>query len=260
MFVPERRCMMFLPLSLQPYGASSERPETDATCSPAFAFLGSPHAGNRETRNPSSRRADTRLRGQHCPTFSCLSLGTLHKSQHREPKRIQLRIPHLKHISTVQDCEGFLSGAGAFAVFSCTSRFNSFPSTAYHYPWMMHKKKKNLAYIVWVGRDTGIFRTWKETHNQVASFPGSRYKGFTSISEAEMVWNLGFEEYEKGRLWMKDNAEKVDVPVKRTPPKVDPAIVNRAKALVMSSKGVNTFTCKQGVCVYPSCLCGTSQQ
>ena len=119
----------------------------------------------------------------------------------------------------------------------------------------MDKKKKNLAYIVWVGRKKGIYRTWKETNDQVASFPGSRYKGFTSVSEAEMVWNLGFEEYEKGRLWMKNNAKKVDAPVRPKAKKADPQIVHRGRTLVRSASGSNTFTCTVTACEYPSCDC-----
>ena len=48
--------------SLPSYGMSSERPEVAATYSPAFAYSARPHAENRDTRNPSSRRADTRPR------------------------------------------------------------------------------------------------------------------------------------------------------------------------------------------------------
>ncbi len=40
-------------------------------------------------------------------------------------------------------------------------------------------------YAVRTGRKTGIFHSWPECEAQVKGFPGARYKGFRTLSEAE---------------------------------------------------------------------------
>jgi len=46
-------------------------------------------------------------------------------------------------------------------------------------------KNKPSCYAVRVGRQTGVFYTWEECRAQVNGFPGSQYKGFSTVSEAE---------------------------------------------------------------------------
>ena len=43
-------------------------------------------------------------------------------------------------------------------------------------------------YVVWKGRKTGIFSTWKECKQQVQGFAGAKYKSFTSWVEAEQAF------------------------------------------------------------------------
>lgn len=50
----------------------------------------------------------------------------------------------------------------------------------------MAKKKK--FYVVWQGRQTGVFDSWKECEAQVKGFDGARYKSFTSQTEAEAAF------------------------------------------------------------------------
>ncbi len=40
-------------------------------------------------------------------------------------------------------------------------------------------------YVVWNGRQRGIFSTWEECARQVLGFPGAQYKAFASRGEAE---------------------------------------------------------------------------
>jgi ribonuclease HI len=44
--------------------------------------------------------------------------------------------------------------------------------------------KKPKYYVVWKGRKTGIFSTWKECSAQVSGYPKAKYKAFQSRAEA----------------------------------------------------------------------------
>lgn len=50
---------------------------------------------------------------------------------------------------------------------------------------MMAKK----FYVVWVGRETGIFTDWAKTKKQVDQFPGAKYKSFKTAEEAEQAFS-----------------------------------------------------------------------
>jgi ribonuclease HI len=46
-------------------------------------------------------------------------------------------------------------------------------------------------YVVWAGRQTGIFTDWAATQRQVHGFPGARFKSFKSRAEAESAFKTG---------------------------------------------------------------------
>jgi ribonuclease HI len=46
-------------------------------------------------------------------------------------------------------------------------------------------------YVVWKGRETGIFNDWDSCHKQVAKFAGAKFKSFASKTEAENAFNSG---------------------------------------------------------------------
>ncbi len=48
--------------------------------------------------------------------------------------------------------------------------------------------RKNQAYIVWNGRNPGVYDTWGECQAQVDGFPGASFKGFATRAEAESVF------------------------------------------------------------------------
>lgn len=48
---------------------------------------------------------------------------------------------------------------------------------------------RKVAYVVVKGRETGIFKTWEETRQQVDGFPGAVHQGFTSMDDAEEAWS-----------------------------------------------------------------------
>ncbi len=44
--------------------------------------------------------------------------------------------------------------------------------------------KKNKYFVVWEGKEPGIYKSWEECKNQVHGFEGALYKGFTTETEA----------------------------------------------------------------------------
>jgi ribonuclease HI len=49
-------------------------------------------------------------------------------------------------------------------------------------------KKKQKFYVVWQGRTTGIFNTWKECLAQVDRFPDAKYKSFDTLASARAAY------------------------------------------------------------------------
>jgi ribonuclease HI len=54
-------------------------------------------------------------------------------------------------------------------------------------------------YVVWKGRQTGVFGSWAEAEAQVKGFPGARYKAFASLAEAQRALLRGPEEHPRPR-------------------------------------------------------------
>jgi ribonuclease HI len=46
-------------------------------------------------------------------------------------------------------------------------------------------------YVVWAGRQTGVFTEWATTHRHVDKFPGAKFKSFPSRAEAEEAFRSG---------------------------------------------------------------------
>src|SRR5918998_1011602 len=57
---------------------------------------------------------------------------------------------------------------------------------------------KHKFYVVWKGRQNGIFTTWAEAEQQVKGFLGAQYKSFDTLKEAETAFRSGYEDY-KGK-------------------------------------------------------------
>lgn len=48
--------------------------------------------------------------------------------------------------------------------------------------------KKNVAYVVWKGHQTGVFQSWAACQRATSGFRGAQFKGFTSRQAAEAAW------------------------------------------------------------------------
>src|SRR5689334_2311804 len=58
--------------------------------------------------------------------------------------------------------------------------------------------QKQKYYVVWKGRETGIFTSWAETEKQVKGFAAAQYKSFDSLKEAEAAYRSNYETF-KGK-------------------------------------------------------------
>ena len=56
-------------------------------------------------------------------------------------------------------------------------------------------------YVVWAGRQTGIFGTWAECERQVSGFGGARFKAFESRAQAEAALHGGPSAPAPSRPW-----------------------------------------------------------
>ena len=57
---------------------------------------------------------------------------------------------------------------------------------------------KGKFYVVWKGRQTGIFTSWAECEKHVKGFVSAEYKAFGSLSEAESAFQSRYEAF-KGK-------------------------------------------------------------
>ena len=48
---------------------------------------------------------------------------------------------------------------------------------------------KQKYYVVWHGKETGVFDSWDSCKEQVVGFPGAKYKSFTTKAEAEDAYS-----------------------------------------------------------------------
>lgn len=54
------------------------------------------------------------------------------------------------------------------------------------------KKQKSQYYVVWEGREKGIFGSWNECRKRVEGHTGAKYKGFPSLDEAQKALSNGY--------------------------------------------------------------------
>ena len=77
---------------------------------------------------------------------------------------------------------------------------------------------KNKFYVVWSGRNPGIYSDWETCKREIMSCKGAKYKGFPDRLSAETAFKQGPENY-----WGKDVAPMIDLSKAKEQP-VSPAI------------------------------------
>ena len=99
--------------------------------------------------------------------------------------------------------------------------------------------KKQKYYVVWYGREPGIYTSWEECVKQTSGFKGAKYKAYPTPAEAEQAFIYGPEDERPA-----DEAAKVpDVPgtkkpqEKNIPPVLPPEVSNDAVAVDAACSG-----------------------
>ncbi len=67
------------------------------------------------------------------------------------------------------------------------------------------EKSKRKYYVVWKGRQAGIFSSWPEAEAQVKGYVGAQYKAFEGLDEAKQAFAGKYQDYQgkktsQGRL------------------------------------------------------------
>jgi len=65
---------------------------------------------------------------------------------------------------------------------------------------------KNKFYVVWQGRNPGIYSSWEACRKEVEGCNGAKFKGFPDQLSAETAFSKGPDEY-----WGKDEAPVIDI-------------------------------------------------
>jgi len=72
-------------------------------------------------------------------------------------------------------------------------------------------------YVVWVGKQPGVYGTWKECQEQVNGYPEAKYKSFESKEQAMKAFKEGWKlHWGQGKSASAAGKEKAKAQVKRT--------------------------------------------
>jgi ribonuclease HI len=70
---------------------------------------------------------------------------------------------------------------------------------------------KQKYYVVWVGRQPGIYTNWEDCRAQTDGFDQARFKAFANRDEAEKAYREGWQQY-----WGKGNRKRKDKSASKT--------------------------------------------
>ena len=54
-------------------------------------------------------------------------------------------------------------------------------------------------YVVWKGKNPGIYFSWTECQNEIKNIKGALYKSFKDLDEAKNAFSNGYEDYKKSK-------------------------------------------------------------
>ena len=77
---------------------------------------------------------------------------------------------------------------------------------------------KNKFYVVWTGRNPGVYNRWEDCKKEIEGVKGAKYKGFPDRTSAETAFKEGPDNY-----WGKDVVPSVDLSKAKEQP-ISPAV------------------------------------
>ncbi len=72
---------------------------------------------------------------------------------------------------------------------------------------------KSKFYVVWEGRNLGVYDSWEACKKEVENFPGALYKGYPDRASAEVAFAKGFNGFEKKTTPQVDLSKAKEKPV-----------------------------------------------
>ena len=55
--------------------------------------------------------------------------------------------------------------------------------------------KKQKYYVVWRGKNPGVYDNWDECKEQITGYKNAQYKSFSSLNEAKKAFDASYEEF-----------------------------------------------------------------
>ena len=101
--------------------------------------------------------------------------------------------------------------------------------------------EKRKFYVVWEGRDPGVYDNWEDCLAQVDGFPGAKYKSFKSQQEAVEAFRGTGEEEETGLT--SPGLQTKDSPRLPIPPQAPRQTSPRPRDLIIPSS--QKLTCRR---------------
>ena len=56
---------------------------------------------------------------------------------------------------------------------------------------------KQKFYVVWKGKNPGIYQSWEKCQNEIKNINGALFKSFAGLEEAKKAYDQGYEEYKQ---------------------------------------------------------------
>ncbi len=69
---------------------------------------------------------------------------------------------------------------------------------------------KRKFYVIWKGKETGVFNSWETCKKNIDGFKGAEYKSFSDLASAEKAFSKNYEQY-KGKAQPKVQLSKEQI-------------------------------------------------
>jgi len=68
---------------------------------------------------------------------------------------------------------------------------------------------KNKFYVVWIGKNTGIYSQWSDCKIQIEGIEGAKYKSFNSLEDAKNAFSDDWKSYYKKQFKINNNISEI---------------------------------------------------
>lgn len=56
---------------------------------------------------------------------------------------------------------------------------------------------KQKYYVVWKGKNPGVYDSWQKCQQEIKNIKGARFKSFDDVKKADNAYSIGYDEYKK---------------------------------------------------------------